>query len=77
MKLGDIVESLFNDAEDNFPEDEARITFKRYNEMISDEGLEYAERWLKTENQHMLNNAFDLDSDRERYMKMLNNLLNQ
>lgn len=82
MKLSDVVSMLENelmnfDSMDDYPKQEAALTYQSYLRIIEDEDEKYAKEWLNSQIKHMLNNVFDNEIDREKYSTELEKLLNQ
>lgn len=60
---------------ENWPEEEAGITFASYEACIIDEGITYANEWLQRQVAHMTA-VFDDDADTARYTAQLQSLIN-
>jgi hypothetical protein len=65
--------SIYNDAVDNWPEDEASISASMALEIYEDEGSDYYHQWLIRERKHMVT-VFNDDALMQRFSDKFNAL---
>ena len=65
--------SIYNDAVDNWPEDEAAISASMAIEIFNDEGQDYYHQWLIRERKHMVS-VFNDDLMMNRFCDKFNSL---
>lgn len=65
--------SIYNDAVDNWPEDEASISASMALEIFEEEGSDYYHQWLVKERKHMVS-VFNDDAMMQRFTDKFNSL---
>ena len=61
--------------QDQWPEEEASLTFSTYNSIVEDDGKAGADEWLVKQRAYM-HEVFDDEVDAARYDRQLDSLLN-